>query len=274
MPILLLVVLAAVQGVTEFLPISSSGHLVLVREFADGLGANASSRGASEELILDVAVHVGTLGAVLLYFWRDVGQVIAGVGHLVTGRATAAGRLALQIAIATVPIVIVGLLAKDLITSGLRSVAMIAWATIGFGLLLWVGDRFGKTSKIIRELPYHEALIIGLAQVLALIPGTSRSGITMTAARFLGYERADGARFSMLLSIPAISAAGGLSAMDLYRSGSAEIGREAIIGAGLSFMAALAAISFLMAWLRRASYAPFVFYRLVLGAGLLGWVYL
>ena len=273
MPLFLLVILAVVQGITEFLPISSSGHLVLVREFADGLGADLS-RAPAKELMQDVAVHVGTLGAVLLYFWRDVAQMIVGAGHLATGRTTPGGRLALQMVIATIPIVVVGLVAKDLIVDGLRSVAVIAWATIGFGVLLWISDRYGKTSRLLSQLPHHEALIIGLSQILALIPGTSRSGITMTAARFLGYERADGARFSMLLSIPTIFAAGALLAVDLYRLGDWAIGLEAVIGAVLSFATALAAISFLMAWLRHASYTPFVLYRLVLGAGLLAWVYL
>ena len=173
----------------------------------------------------------------------------------------------------TVPIVIVGFAARDLIVN-VRSVAVIAWATLGFGVLLWISDRFGKTSRLLSQLRHREALLIGLSQILALIPGTSRSGITMTAARFLGYDRADGARFSMLLSIPTIFAAGVLLAVDLYRLGDVAIGLTAVIGAVLSFATALAAISFLMAWLRHSGYVPFVLYRLVLGAGLLAWVYL
>ena len=274
MPLFLLVILAAVQGITEFLPISSSGHLVLVRDFANGVGVVGAERTSAEELNLDVAVHVGTLGAVLVYFWRDVGQMIFGGVQLLAGRATPGGRLALQVLIATVPIVIVGLLARDLIVESFRSVQVIAWATIGFGILLWLGDRYGKRSKLLDRLQHHEALIIGLSQALALIPGTSRSGITMTTACFLGYERTDGARFSMLLSIPTIFAAGVLSGLDLYQTGNAAIGQEAVIGAVLSFATALAAISFLMAWLRHAGYTPFVLYRLVLGVGLLAWVYL
>jgi undecaprenyl-diphosphatase len=272
-PLFLLVILAVVQGITEFLPISSSGHLVLVREFADGLGADFYSRAPAEELIVDVAVHLGTLGAVLLYFRRDVAQMIIGAWHLVTGRTTPGSRLALQMIIATMPIVIVGFAARDLITS-VRSVAVIAWATLGFGVLLWISDRLGKTSRLLSQLRHREALLIGLSQILALIPGTSRSGITMTAARFLGYDRADGARFSMLLSIPTIFAAGVLLAVDLYRLGDVAIGLTAVIGAVLSFATALAAISFLMAWLRHSGYVPFVLYRLALGAGLLAWVYL
>ncbi len=274
MPLFLLVILAAVQGITEFLPISSSGHLVLVREFANGVGEGGPGRPPAEELILDVAVHVGTLGAVLLYFWREVAQMVGGGLQLLAGRVTPGGRLALQVVLATVPIVIVGFFAKDLILGWFRSVAVIAWATIGFGVLLWIADRYGRRSRTLDRLQNHEAIVIGLAQVIALIPGTSRSGITMTAACFLGYERTDGARFSMLLSIPTILGAGMLSGLDLYQSGNAAIGREAIVGAVLAFAAALAAISFLMAWLRHAGYTPFVLYRLVLGAGLLAWVYL
>ncbi len=274
MPLFLLVTLSLVQGVTEFLPISSSGHLVLVRELADGAGTGQARSAPAAELILDVAVHVGTLGAVVLYFWRDVAQMASGIVHLATRRSTPGGRLALQILIATLPIVVVGLVAQDLVTNSLRSVTVIGWTTLGFGILLWISDRYGKSTRLIDQLPHHGALIIGLAQVLALIPGTSRSGITMTAARFLGYERADGARFAMLLSIPTTFAAGALSAVNLIESGDWMIGAEAVVGAGLSFVTALAAISFLMAWLRHAGYTPFVVYRLILGGGLLAWAYL
>jgi len=149
----------------------------------------------------------------------------------------------------------------------------VAWATLGFGVLLWVADRTGMTIRRIEHMGYGEALVIGLSQVLALIPGTSRSGITMTAARMLGYERAEAARFSMLLSIPTILAAGLLTGLDLYESGDVQLSLDALIAGGLAFATALIAIVAMMGWLKRASFLPFVLYRILLGGGLLIWIY-
>ena len=206
MPILHLAILALVQGITEFLPISSSGHLVLTSRVLCW---------PDQGLTLDVAVHVGSLLAVMVYFWRDVWAMIVGLGRLVTGRGGAQARLLVNVVIATVPVMAVGFFAQDYITGYLRSVEVIAWATIVFGILLWVADRVGMTVWRIDHLGIPSALAIGLAQVLALIPGTSRSGITMTAARFIGLERSDAARFSLLISIPTIIAAGSLTALQV-----------------------------------------------------------
>ena len=146
---------------------------------------------------------------------------------------------------------------------------VIAWATLGFGLLLWISDQVGMTVRRIEHLGILDVLFIGAAQCLALIPGTSRSGITMTAARFIGMERVDAARFSLLLSIPTIIAAGTLSGLDLYESGSVELASDVFIAAGLAFGFALIAIAIMMAWLKRASFTPFVIYRVILGVFLL-----
>jgi undecaprenyl-diphosphatase len=264
MPLLHLVLLALVQGITEFLPISSSGHLILVPHITGW---------SDQGLIIDAAVHVGTLGAVIIYFWRDMLAMTIGAGELVRGRMSDGARLALYIVAATIPVVIAGLLLKDIVETQLRSVEIIAWTTLIFGVALWAADRFCERQRRLGSLNLPHALIIGIAQAIALIPGTSRSGITMTAARALGYERTDAARFSMLLSIPTIIGAGVLVGRDLVKAGDLALGADAAIAAGLSFVAALAAIALLMRWLTFATFTPFAVYRVLLGIGLLVWVY-
>jgi len=259
-----LFVLALVQAITEFLPISSSAHLILLPRVLDW---------SDQGLLFDIAVHVGTLFAVIAYFYRDVGMVIVGTGQLATGRSTPGSRLALQLLIATIPLLIVGLFIYEYVGDALRSVELIAWTTIGFGALLYLADKVGMTVNRLEHMNLPRALIIGVAQVLALIPGTSRAGITMTAARFLGFERAEAARFSMLLSIPAILAAGTVAGMEVYERGEMDFTISLLIAAGLAFVGALIAIALMMAWLRHATFTPFVFYRFALGGALLWWIY-
>jgi undecaprenyl-diphosphatase len=256
--------LAVVQGITEFLPISSSGHLILTSKV---LGW------PDQGLIFDIAVHVGTLFAVMVYFWRDLWLMTLGVLRMTTGNGGPGARLALYIVIGAIPVVIAGYFGKSYVETVLRNPEVIAWATLGFGILLWIADRVGMTLRKIEHMNWSSALFIGVMQVLALIPGTSRSGITMTAARLLGMERADAARFSMLLSIPTILGAGILAGFDLHASGDLAVGRDALIAAGIAFVTALVAIWALMLWLRNASFTPFVLYRIVLAAGLLYWIY-
>ncbi len=260
MPILHLVILALVQGITEFLPISSSGHLVLVPMF---LGW------PDQGLMIDVAVHVGTLFAVLVYLYKDVGAMIGGLGRTMQGRSDPGAKLFVYLVLGTIPVVIAGFLLETYAPDMFRSIIVIGWTTLGFGLLLWIADRVGLTVRRIEHLGISDVLIIGLAQCLALIPGTSRSGITMTAARFVGMERPDAARFSLLLSIPVIIAAGTLAGRKIYMTGSSELAADAFVAAGLAFVTALIAIAVMMAWLKRASFTPFVIYRIVLGIGLL-----
>ena len=256
MPLLYIFVLAVVQGITEFLPISSSGHLVLSWEVFAAFDPTAVTYSAAERLDLDIAVHVGTLLAVL------------------RGRVEPRGRLALYLVAATLPVAIVGFLAKDWIGLHLRGLAVVAWANIAFALLLWLSDRFGLLVQRVEHMSLGQAVIIGLSQVLALIPGTSRSGVTMTAARFLGFERQEAARFSLLLAIPAIAGAGLLVGRDLSASGNLSLGLDALRAAGLSFGTALIAIAAMMRWLARASFQPFVIYRLLLAGVLLAVLYL
>jgi undecaprenyl-diphosphatase len=260
------VVLAVVQGITEFLPISSSAHLILVPQITGW---------TDQGLMIDVALHVGTLAAVMLYFRRETVGMVRGGFRLLTGDFSSGdARLALYVIVATVPVVVAGFLLKGLIATDWRNALLIAMTTIGFGLLLWVADRGGNKPKheSTAALTLGHAVLIGLAQALALVPGVSRSGITMTAALFLGFRRDAAARFSLLLSIPTTAAAGILAGVDLWQSGNVALQLDAAVAALLSFVAALAAIAGLMAWLRQSTFTPFVIYRLILGAVLLVWL--
>lgn len=259
-----LIVLAIVQGITEFLPISSSGHLILLP---------ALTGWSDQGLELDVAVHIGSLGAVIAYFWRDTWAMTKGAAGYLGGRRDEGARMAGLVILATIPVIIAGLAFKIFVGDALRSVAVVAWATIGFGVLLWLADQLGRREIAVGTMTTRHAVAVGLAQVLALIPGTSRSGITMTAARALGFERTEAARFSMLLSIPTTAAAGALISVDLWRSRDLALQLDAVIGAVFAFVAAYIALAGMMAWLRRATMTPFVIYRLILGFGLLVWAY-
>lgn len=261
-----LTVLALVQGITEFLPISSSGHLILVPLL---------SGWPDQGLLIDVAVHVGSLVAVILYFRFDIVAMVRGLTDWRTpGLFGEPGRrLAVLVVIGTVPVLIAGLALNTIGTETLRSATVIGWTTLGFGLLLYASDRFGARTRDLRGMTCGGALWIGLAQVLALVPGTSRSGITMTAARALGYRRDEAARFSMLLSIPTILAAGALLTLDLIALGEAKVSLQALVAMALAFLSAWLAIAVLMRWLQRATFTPFVIYRCALGVALLLYAY-
>ncbi len=268
MPLFAIAVLAVVQGITEFLPVSSSAHLVFVHA-----AFGPEHRGGAAALALDTAAHVGTLGAVLVYFRRDIARLIR------TGLAGLAGprppgwALGWQIAAAAIPVAAAGALFKDIIIAEARSIEVIGWTTLGFGLVLWAADRYGLRNRRLESLRLPHALVIGAAQMLALVPGVSRSGITITAALALGFERAEAARFSLLLSIPVILGAGLWTARDLARMGDASITVDAAAAAALAFAAALLAIAAMMRWLARSGFTPFVIYRVLLGGALLAWVY-
>jgi undecaprenyl-diphosphatase len=266
-----LVILALVQGITEFLPVSSSGHLVIAWAGFDAVGWAEGLQDPRERLVLDIAVHVGTLLAVCLYFWRDLLEIAGGMLHLLRGRLTPGGRLGLLLCLATLPLVLVGLFFQDFISEGLHNTKVVAWATLGFGLVLWAADRFGRLDKKLTDWNLSGALLIGLAQVLAVIPGTSRSGITMTAARMLGYGRQESARIALLMAIPAIVGAGALGAKDLTQSGNPALGLDALFAAAVAFVFALLAIVLMLRWLGRAGFLPFVIYRILLGLVLLIW---
>jgi undecaprenyl-diphosphatase len=259
-------IVAIIQGLTEFLPISSSGHLILL----PGLTGMAD-----QGLMIDVAVHVGSLVAVVLYFWVDVRLAIIGTPRMLIGRVDTPGaRLALLLLIATIPVIVLGLLLKlSGLQDGLRSVTVIGWTTIIFGLLLYWSDQAGPREKRTGAWSVRDAVILGFWQAVALIPGTSRSGIVITGARFLGYQRHDAARISMLMSIPTITASGILLAAEAALDADLATLRDAAIAAGLSFVAALLALTFMMRLLNRVSFTPYVIYRLFLGVALLAFAY-
>jgi undecaprenyl-diphosphatase len=266
MPLFQLILLAVIQGITEFLPISSSGHLILLPELASL---------ADQGQALDVAVHLGTLGAVILYFWSDVAEAISGVPRLLRGQTDTPGaRLAYLLMIATVPSIVVGFVLKETgLIDMMRSAFLIGWMMLIFGIVLWWADQRGAEVKVAEDWTLREAWILGLWQVVALIPGTSRSGITITGARFLGYSRGDGAKVAMLMSIPVILASAALLGVDVVRE--SDLGKlsDLAIATVLAFLSALLALVLMMRLLRSVSFTPYVIYRVVLGVGLIWWAW-
>ena len=257
MPFLLLVLVAAVQGLTEFLPVSSSGHLALIPLVTDQ---------PYQGRAIDVAAHVGTLGAVLLYFRHDL---LAMLLALRPGGDATQRQLVMMLVLATIPVFVVGFIVNEIDPAWLTSIHILAAANLVFAGALWHADRIGRVTASLPDMRLKGAVLIGLAQCLALIPGASRSGVTMTAARYLGFDRLAAARFSLLLSIPTIAGAGLLKGLDIIADGDATLGMDAVIVAVLSFGFALAAIGWMLRWLARADFRIFVWYRLALGAALM-----
>ncbi|TMN74487.1 undecaprenyl-diphosphatase [Pseudoalteromonas sp. S1727] len=261
MSIIEIIVLALIQGLTEFLPISSSAHLILPSQI---LGWQ------DQGLAFDVAVHVGTLIAVVIYFRKEVVEILgAWFKSFGAQGATDDSKLGWWIILGTVPAAVLGLVFKDLIELYLRSAWVIAVTTILFGLLLWYADVKGKQTKTIYQLNWKSALMIGMAQAMAMIPGTSRSGITMTAGLMLGMNKQSAARFSFLLAIPVISMMGLYYTIELALGDHIVDWTTLILGAGLSFISAYACIFFFLKVIERMGMMPFVIYRLLLGAGLI-----
>ena len=249
--------LAVIQGLSEFLPISSSAHLILPSQI---LGW------PDQGLAFDVAVHVGSFAAVVLYFRRDIQQLILAWCKSLSREAVSSpeSRLAWCIILATIPAGLAGLLLGDFIEANLRSITVIAATTIGFGLLLGWADQRQRGVKTVEQLTWKSALLVGAAQALALIPGTSRSGVTMTAALALGFDRTTAARFSFLLAIPIIALSGGYKALELL--GQAAVPwAEIIVGTLLSAVTAYLCIHSFLRLVERVGMMPFVIYRLVLG---------
>lgn len=264
MPLFHLFLLAVIQGITEFLPISSSGHLILLPQLTgwDDQGQ-----------VIDVAVHVGTLGAVVLYFWRDVAEGLMGVPRLMRGRVDTPGaRLALLLIVATLPAVGFGLMLKVTgLDDAMRSVMVIGCTMLGFGIVLWIADRGPSEGKGSGDWSLRDAVILGLWQAVALIPGTSRSGITITGARFLGYSRHGAAKVSMLMSIPVILASAVLLSGEVIATADAQAARDGALAAVFAFFSALVALTLMMRLLRSVSFTPYVLYRIVMGIGLIIW---
>ena len=261
MPFDLILLVAVIQGVTEFLPISSSGHLALIPFISDH---------PYQGQTIDVAAHVGTLIAVLVYLRSDIFNITAATFRQTDSAQHADHRrLGMIIICATIPVAVVGFVVNYAHWHWLTSITTLAWANIAFAGLLWAADRFSKQSHGLADMRWSAAIGIGLMQICALIPGASRSGVTMTAARFFGFDRLAAARFSLLLSIPAIAGAGLLKTIDIIYAGDAQIGLDAAMVAVLSALFAWLAVRIMMSWLTRANFTIFVVYRLVLGLMLL-----
>ncbi|GAB4167565.1 MAG: undecaprenyl-diphosphate phosphatase [Wenzhouxiangellaceae bacterium] len=256
-----LLVLALVQGISEFLPVSSSAHLALLGQLVEGWH--------DQGLAFDAAVHVGTLLAVCLYFRADLVTLLA--GSVGPRPDPAQRRLLIALGLASVPVLAAGALLADWIEQVLRNPLLIGVTTVVFGALLGLADVLGRQRRAFDAIGWRDALVIGLAQVLALVPGTSRSGITITAARALGLGREAAARFSFLLSIPVILAAGGWGFVrGLAEGGGFEVG-QFFAGAVLSGLTAWLTIAVFMGWIRHHGLMPFVIYRLLLGGVLIWW---
>jgi undecaprenyl-diphosphatase len=252
-----IIVLALVQGLTEFLPISSSGHLVLVPRFL-GWG--------DQGLAFDIAVHLGTLLAVLWYFRRElITMTVAWARSFGGGSLKGDARLAWAVLVGTIPAGLAGLLFMDDVEQYLRSPQVIAATTIGFGVLLWLADRFGVKRRGEYAIGPVGVLVVGVAQALAIVPGTSRSGITITAGLMMGLSREGASRFSFLLSIPIIVLAGAVKLLDLLQSDGPVPWGVLGLGAALSALAAYACIHVFLRFVERVGMLPFAIYRVALG---------
>ena len=252
------IVLAIIQGITEFLPVSSSAHLIIAADFIEF---------SYENIALDVSLHLGTLLAVMFYFRSDILLITNGIiDSQSKGRNTA-----IQISIASVPIIFLGGLAfMTGIVDHLRNIQVIALSTIFFGIIIYYADiQNEKKIQTIDELKIGESFIIGLFQVLAIIPGTSRSGIVYSGGRFLNMSRIEALRFAMLLSIPTILLSAFIPTYKFIESPSSEFLLIGTVGVIVSFVTAYLSISLLMSWVRKFSMVPFVVYRIILGSFLL-----
>lgn len=260
-----IILIAVIQGITEFMPISSSGHLNLLHGLTEM---------EDQGLAMDVAVHLGTVVAVIVYNWQDIRRMIISILTLGRHHQDLFG-VSISVIIATIPAVIAGYILNA--NSGMidmsREVEIIAWTTLIFGVVLGIADRSQGRRRFV-TINVSDAIGIGFAQVLALIPGVSRAGITMTAARFRGLSPRAATRFSMILSIPIILGSAVLKGGDVIASGTTEQLVNMSLAALVAMLVALLSIGVMMAIIQRVGFMPFVIYRVILGIVLLGWIYL
>lgn len=254
--------LSLLQGITEFLPVSSSGHLILLSKF---------SYFPDQGLALDVAVHVGSILAVMIYFSSTIWEMVRGLWktHFCPTLKNEGAQIFWLIVVGTIPAIITGYFLKQHGMEWLRNTRIIGWTILGYGILLFFADKCSMTIRQIKHMGFFDALVIGCAQCLALIPGTSRSGITITFARFLGLERREAAKFSMLLSIPAIVAAATLTCWEIWQQGNLQEIGWMFDGVIYSYISSIVAIYIVMWWLKKSTFLPFVIYRIMLGSILL-----
>lgn len=251
------VVLSLIQGITEFLPISSSGHLVVLPQVVDW---------PEQGLLFDTALHVGTFFAVIIYFRKESLTIVYGLFDFVNRRATKARQLFILLCLSTVPMVIVGLCLQSIVEEVGRGLIIVGCTSIFYGVLLYYADT--RASEMSKEMTWKHALVYGLFQVLAAVPGTSRSGICMTAGRFMGFSRRECARYSMLMAIPLIALIGVYGFIGEFQSplNWQNAAPEMALGVVLSFLSAISAIHLLMKWVEKIGFFPFVVYRVLLGS--------
>jgi len=249
-----ILILGLIQGISEFLPISSAAHLVLFSKYYEF---------SSQNLLIDISLHLGSLIAIIFYFRKDL-------FNFVQNR-----RFLIKILLGTIPIIPVGyILYQTGLINNLRSLEVIGWMSLIFGILLYISDKFKITKKIDTEFTNSSAIIIGLFQILALIPGVSRSGITITSGRLLGFNRFDSAKISFFLSIPTLGAASLLGIYNIYKEGNAELNFLAIIAVIFSFIFSYFTIVLFLNFIKKFSLNVFVIYRIILSLFILTVVYL
>ena len=249
-----ILILSAIQGISEFLPVSSVAHLVLISKYYVFTNQN---------LLIDICLHLGSLLAIVFYFRNDLFHFIKNKNFLI------------KILIATIPIIPVGyILYQTGIINQLRSLETIGWASLIFGIFLYIADKKKATKKIDENFSNLSAIIIGLFQVLALIPGVSRAGITITSGRILGFNRLDSAKISFFLSIPTLAAASSLGIYNIYKEGSADLNFLAIIAVIFSFIFSYITIAIFFNFIKKFSLNIFIIYRIILSLFILGIVYL
>ena len=258
-----LILLSSIQGITEFLPISSSAHLIILPNI---------SNNPDQGRVFDVGVHFGSLVAVLLYFWRDVFNMGLGLFYL-GSKSKNDLKLFSIVLVASLPLIVVGYFIQKHNFLFLRSIEVIAWCTLIFGIILFLVDKTFLRVKRIEDMNISSGIIIGLFQTIAFLPGTSRSGITITAGRFLGFERSSAAKFSLLLSIPAILGATSLELYEIIKLENYELSLNILVASLLSFIFSIISIFFMMKWISNYSFTPFVIYRVLLGCVLLLAIY-
>jgi undecaprenyl-diphosphatase len=252
------IILAIIQGITEFLPISSSGHLILVPRL---LGWE------DQGLEFDAAMHIGTLAAVVFYFRQQLAAMArAWLASATRGEHSRDGHLAWAVLLGTIPVGLAGLLFNDYIEAHFRSPLLVATTLAGFGILLWLADRFGHRQRDEYSVTWRDAALIGVAQAMALVPGTSRSGITMTAGLGVGLTREAAARYSFLLAVPGTALAGAYETLKMFRAAVPIDWRPVLIGVVVAGISGVLCIHFLLRFIQRIGMLPFTIYRLLLAA--------
>jgi undecaprenyl-diphosphatase len=259
--LLQVIAMAAAQAVTAFLPIGSSGHRPLISALTGWPPLDAAAM---------LAVVTGMVLAIAVYFWRDMVALAIGAGQIARGRRDAEARRLLFLLGAAAPVGVIGFVLSDL---HVTSLSAIGWMSVVFGLLLYASDRIGMTLRRLPHMTWSSALLIGAAQILALIPGVGRCGIVVTIARVIGFERAEAARFALLLALPALISAIAIAAQDVMKVGGGTVTLEASLAGLTAFIIGLGTIAAMMAWLENRSFAPFALYRMIAGAALLIWIY-